>query len=1053
MKYEIPSRFTPPQRNAVLTDESCVVSAGAGSGKTAVLSERFIRLVTEGKAHCNEILAMTFTRKAAAEMKSRIYSLLLKRGLKDELPLFREASISTVDSLLSEIARTGCIRFGISPGFSVLDTDDYFETEKSLARKLLERLTPSVLTMNLLPATGVDSICKLYASIAQSCFSITEEFDSDKHEEACLRALKSTITSQEAQLLDVIDSYITNLGTDSKLTGNISVLNSFRNSFSSLDKEDRIGKANCLRDLAFTSARGEKMNQEYAKELKAEITGLKNSIIYAEEALGNREFIHQFYLSVSEYYKIVIESKRSMNAVSFNDVMQMSLSILTDSRRIRDSYKDRYKYIMVDEFQDNNDNYRKLIYLLSERKDLFSEGIPEPEDLTKGKIFLVGDEKQSIYRFRGADVSVFKRMQDEIRRAGGSMMELETNFRTEPELLDSFNSIFSRVMDSSSRVFDARFRHLENRGVQYVKPHLMVHTVEKEEDEEAEDLATADQSEAWYISSIINEMTGNPQYLVSYEDPLTGEMKSREAVYDDFAILFRSAGAQSDYEKALRLNGIPYTVEESRSQTREALVNDFYSILQIAVYNKDQVSLASFVNGPLSDGKSTVKELSENDRRTIDELMYVLSSRGLSSAVDWIWNCAGYRSFIISNPANQVYDEHYLWLYSLSVSFEQAQKTAVDFLDYLRPYIEGAESSSEKGRDVKVLRTQSGGVSLMTIHKSKGLEFPIVIVAGMDRLSSSNNKNLSFSIEEECLYLPVVFTDKKLPVDSVRYFGLGTVKLEEEAELKRLFYVAATRAKNHLVFSRSFKRDSEDSMWHLLESVFSDDEAVKELKDILEIKSEIQVDQKLLYSYSRLRKEEIERCSSWYEDSQALNVDYSEKSIGVTSMIQRPEGLQREPLKSLESDRIIREHGLQTDFGTYTHALIESFIKKTEAPEFKTEVEITESELQTLKKDALSLATGFINSPLYREIINSDYEIESEKRFIYYDGEMKTMVEGVIDLLIYNGNRAVVYDFKTDSFRNPLEHKAQLDVYARAVKSIWKEKVVETDVLYLREFL
>ncbi|MCR5760391.1 MAG: UvrD-helicase domain-containing protein [Sphaerochaetaceae bacterium] len=1048
-EYTVPSRFTEEQKEAILINDSCVVSAGAGSGKTAVLSERFIRLVTEKRAHCNRILAITFTKKAAAEMKSRIYSLLLSHSLTEELPLFKEASISTVDSLLSEIARTGCVRFGISPAFAIADQDDFFKVEKDLARKVLENHKNSELTAKLLPVVSIDNLCSFFAKIASTTFSIAVPFEAQKQESALIEVYENSLDNLHDRLEDDIKYYISNLESDSKLTANVNMLSSY------LTKRDRSKshreKAGQLEQIVFDKKQGEKDNAPLAKELKTRIREAVKLLIPAEISAEEKAFIHAFYTAMEDYYNAVIEKKREMNTVSFSDVMQMALRILTDSRNIRDSYKERFKYIMVDEFQDNNDNYRQLIYLLSEKEGLFTQGIPAPEDLTEGKIFLVGDEKQSIYRFRGADVSVFKRMQEEIKKAGGKMIELETNFRTEPRLLQAFNTIFSRVMAPGdvSYDFEARFKHLKDRGNENVKPRLIIHTVEASEDEEPEyPLADAAASEAYNIAALIKNMAGNPQYSVCVK----GVVRAPE--YNDFAILYSSASSQSDYEKALRLSGIPYTVEESRSQTREALVNDFYSLLQLCIYINDSISFSAFINGPLSDGASASPDcLSEFDKKTIDTVKAILSEDGLAEAVSWIWNKA-YRPFIISNPANQVYEEHYLWLYSLAVDFEKTGKGPSQFLSYLRPFIDDSEGSSSKGREVKVLRTEASGVSLMTVHKSKGLEFPIVILAGMDTTPRGPQSDLSFIYRNSNLLLPVVFGDNKLPKDPVSFLGLGTEKMEAEAELKRLFYVAATRAECHLVLSYTFKQDRGVCLKSLLNSTISDTDVQQELSDILEKVTTVQIEERQMYSYGRLDKQRIEKCRAWYENAEDINVDYSRREIAVTNLITRPEGLSKEPLKTLNSDSIIRKYSIQTDFGTLVHGIIESHIKKVEEPEFETEnTEITESEIKTLKADARTLAYAFISSELYKKIKDSGMKIESEKAFMYYDSDRKETVEGVIDLLTYNDEKAVIYDFKTDSFKNPLEHKEQLGVYEKAVKSIWEEKLVSTEVLYLRELL
>ena len=134
--------------------------------------------------------------------------------------------------------------------------------------------------------------------------------------------------------------------------------------------------------------------------------------------------------------------------MSFGDVAAMAHSILLSNLEVRAYFKNKFRYILIDEFQDTNQLQKELIYLLSEKKELSSLTVPTAKELEKDKLFFVGDEKQSIYRFRGADVSVFKKLNDEIVTANGKQLSLVTNYRSEPLLVDFFNTLFEPIMES-----------------------------------------------------------------------------------------------------------------------------------------------------------------------------------------------------------------------------------------------------------------------------------------------------------------------------------------------------------------------------------------------------------------------------------------------------------------------------------------------------------------------------------------------------------------------------------------------------------------------------
>lgn len=1003
-------KFTDQQLAAIKCTENCAVSAGAGSGKTKVLSERFLRLVHEGTP-CNRILTITFTKKATSEMKERIHSLLVEHNDAQQLKLFSDAAISTVDSFCFEIARMGCRKYGYSSNLGIADEVWLKKEVQFLAGRYLEQTAKSVLKQ-LAEVKSIEDIKLMLVDCALES-NVVYGFNAAEYAGKYLQEAENNAQKLKNLAEETADRYLRLLSSDSKLEENINTLKKFR------EGEIALGA------ITFNASKGTGAeNQALAKELKDTIKQCMQSYVLYENTLKNRSFVQDVYKFVQGFVESVLSYKRRTGQADFNDIMQMALDILKTDQSVRNYFKNRFDYVMIDEFQDNNSDHRDLLYLLCERKDMCNPGVPLAKNLEKGKFFLVGDDKQSIYRFRGADVSVFNRICMELLENGGKVLELGTNFRSTPELVSHFSSLFERVMKDSSEEYEAKFRRLEHNpdGNFKAKSRIVYHNWHKPEDFEADDnLADKTQSEAYSIAKLINEMVNTDKWLIN-----TKEGNPRRPDYKDIAILLRTSGHQGAFEKALRLNGIPYTLTETKSVMTEALVNDFYSILTLAIYPHDPVSKAAVLKSPLFNVKDS--ELPEKMAFELDEISEI-PLNSITGALQYIWYDMGYRLFIISNPSNQVYSEHYDWLYALACSFDSLGKTVVQFLDYLRPFI----GTSDKLKEVNTFTEESDGVQIMTIHKSKGLEFPVVIVASMETKSQPDKKS-EITCFDNMIYLPLSEDCNGKYVNMKTVTEIDIEEKKELAELKRLFYVASTRAECHLVYSAAISSeldfDSPKTMTELLEKAGIQDELETITFDLIE--------EEKTFSTQRLDVQRIADVASYYSSSEAEDFDYSSETHSVTENETYSESdiLSKDKLPSYDWDSEITENGLQTDFGTLVHSFIQNSIQSK-----KIHVETT------LEKAAEYLSKKFFESSMFERI--KGMKLYSERAFESNNGNGVT--EGVIDLLAVDENRTVIFDFKTDKYKNPEIHRSQLEEYSKAVKKIYPDKKTEAWIIYLRD--
>lgn len=1024
--------FTPEQLQAINEERSCVVSAGAGSGKTTVLAQRFACLVSGG-IDCNRILTITFTRKAAAEMKSRIRAELAAKGLTDQLAIFHTARISTVDSFCQEIVRSDCRRYGIPGNFRIAPEREMNTASRRIAEDLLIKQAQSPAGRYLLALADPSEAVKLLCRVSRETNLVHPMFGETSHQ-----VLVDLARTTKEQLEYELEQEFQNFLTDQVILGDPNLANDVK------------AAGRCLEDLKAGNIRAV---LEVAFSRKKAVISLKRKtyenakLLYVcKGILENTESIAAVYSLISRYETLVNDYKRRSGVLSFADCMKMSIDILLTQKKTRQFYKNAFSQVMIDEFQDNNDDYRCLLYLLSEKKDLFTHGIPRPEDLEEGKIFLVGDEKQSIYRFRGADVSVFKRMQEEITRCGGTMIELDKNFRTNRPLLENLNNLFSGAMAGSTADFEARFRDLKPGKDNNLKSRAILHiNVHPYRDDKSEGLAGYEASEAASLADLILEMTGTDGFLI---DRKKGPERP---TFSDIAILLRTASDQADYEKALRLRNIPYVLSQQKDLVREALVNDFYSLLNLAVYRNDGLCRESVANGPFGPSAAEPEVLDRIGEKT--------ASAGIAGALEYLWHDLGYRAFIISNPANQVYTEHYLNLYSIAASYDNQLYSLTDFLDYLKDAIDSGKTDEKESN---VLSDRTDGVKIMTIHGSKGLEFPIVIIAGMEAGLGSDNSSLKLMKDREGNpYVSASFNSEGRPANLYNNLNGDLETRMEKAEMVRIFYVAATRAMQHIVFSGSpastTLAEPEKKSLMALFALSTGMRANKDACTLIDIPSWVEyrpfarIREEETYSTSRMDRNAIEAFRPWYESAVEDSFDWSEKSVAVTSLGEQDRRNRHgRVLKSLASDAFIREKELQTEFGTYVHALIEDAINGTQT-EHEVPESLSGSQAAMFREDARTLCKAFIDSALYKELKEGNYELFPERSFRMYDTERNVLLKGTVDLLAVGTDNVRVIDFKTDIIRDEEEHRIQLETYSKAVSSIYPGRSVNPAVFYLRD--
>ncbi|MBN1523698.1 MAG: UvrD-helicase domain-containing protein [Spirochaetales bacterium] len=1072
------ANFNLGQKQAITSLQNTVVTAGAGSGKTRVLSERFLWLLETQHIQIDEILSLTFTNKAAAEMYERIYHRLLEEPAefaKKSLADFHNASISTIDSFSAKIARSAAARFGISQDF-VIDEKELYRiasgTSLSLCLKESKRIGLAFLfrqhgfyelAVNILPNIAIDS------------FSLAE----DKNFHHMIQTQIQTCTALLAEKQKLFEYSCLQLSRTAAEAG--SKTPGYALFLEQCARFQSLCMNNSFAD-AFAAAKQFKLEMPKGKttpvkaELKEIIIHLRTIIedIHGILAMLMHEPEHaDFFDFLNTFQAGINTQKRSLGIVSYRDVAEMAVQALLCDTHLRSLYKQKFKYIMIDEFQDNNILQKNLLYLLAEKTDILGDSIPSAESLEPGKLFFVGDEKQSIYAFRGADVSVFKKLKQELADYGGEVIHLSQNYRSLPGLIHFFNHIFSRVLSAPRHEYDAVFMPLET-GLPLNNPvpeiHFFLQEKSEDKNEEQDTGLIRDEQEAFTIARFIRTAVENKSLLIPAENDSV-----RPAVFRDFVVLLRSTGNQIIFEKMFRQMNIPYNTQGVRSLFLEAPVNDIYAVLQTALHPDDREAYAAFLRSPLvnmsDDGLVSVMLsgvlcfeeciLGETDtvkyRRGRELYVYIkerIDTAPITQLVTDIWFRFGYRYLILKNPRYHSFLEYFDYFFELARQADSRGETLEIFLEMVRENL----GKYEKLEDIQIIQESEDSVSIMSIHKAKGLEFPVVVLANMGNIGRADPIDPAYAASSE--YGLVV----NMGGSNYLYRkNREDMKNRKIAELRRLFYVALTRARSHLllsgVVSSRNKSASTAMLPMLLESLdFSDDRTCtlpqQDFMFFLHQFDEINKD--TLYAMaapvskpdapaiinSILKTPVVDRQIESYEyPVSALNRLY-------TAMTQTGKSKQFKQLPKLPVDDILSTPEEYAAWGTIVHYIIEQQLKGN--------LSVDSSAEQIHSVLPVSMMSGFDDQIIAIMILQAQdaarrfflsetgmqckkaETVHTEYPFLmkYPVGEKTFLFNGIIDLLFILNSTAIVIDFKTDRTVCLEDYTLQLFLYADAAAAI-----------------
>ena len=797
------------QHKAVtILDKNVCVSAGAGSGKTTVLVERFLQIVTQKKISPERIVSITYTDKAANGMKERLVHAFAERGFLEERRALESAYAGTIHSFASRILKENPIEAGIDPDFVVIDNEEGSVLIDETLNEIFEEAASGQAVFDLLKCYGEENLREGLIAIYKRARSM--DYD--------LANMPSSLVVPETcpawkKLSSHLEKFVSVRPEKASKTAEAN-LEIAKELLSKILKEEHILTWPALHEWM-------SLARSLSKKAKAQSVAVDQIKELFEEAIGlEMEKIalpfKKSFLVLYQLFQNRFAAKKAENRfLDFDDLLIKAYKLFTAKgemyQELRRRYREKFDYILVDEFQDTSRLQARWIQLLTRANNLF----------------IVGDAKQSIYRFRNADLEGFLEKEQEIaRQTEGCRLVLNENYRSRPEILDVINWLFEKIWQEDGFCFEKlcpkRFFESKNG------PSVELLCIERTSVDEGEDLSMDEARirEARTLAGRLKDIIEGGLVKITERDG-----KAHEARYGDIAVLFHAMTSVSIYERELREAEIPYFVVRGRGFYEKQEIADLVNFLVILESLERDIPLAAVLRSPLfglsEDALfwlSRVKQSnpavplskglenfdfarlgeadSERLRFFLETFEWFRARKDRLRAADILERLVErthYDAKLIGKSDGRRKYANVLKLIDTAREFETREAFGLsEFIQYVKKLSlqEAKESEAQIGLE------KGDAVKLLTIHQAKGLEFPILAVADLGR------ERKSFSS------LPLNFTpahglglqvknpiNRKLEKSQIFLKNKEEEARKDKEELKRIFYVALTRAEEHLILS------------------------------------------------------------------------------------------------------------------------------------------------------------------------------------------------------------------------------------------------------------
>lgn len=1173
------NKWTNEQLSAITQKgNNILVAAAAGSGKTTVLVERIIRKIINDNVDIDKILVVTFTNAAASEMRERILTALYKQidedplnqRLRKQIVLLNKASICTIDAFCLDIIRNNFFEIGASSNFRIADN-----TELELLKQ--EAIEETFEELYLENDDEFNKLIELYAG-----------YKDDENLKNIILKIHNYIQSApfpEDWLEEQIEKFnMSNIEDFSQTEWGKIILKNFRDevlnsiqilesSKHQLDMITELSKfslvvADDINQLKFLEQKWDNWERAYemANNLKFKtwptdkkvVSNLKEETKKARDNVKKRiskavsqtfiynteeavEDINAMYPILKKIKDVTLkfmekfsEKKSNKNIMDFSDIEHYALKILLkkdengiyQKTEVAKKYEEKFNEIAIDEYQDSNLVQEYILTSISNGKN----------------IFMVGDVKQSIYRFRQAKPELFL---DKYQKYGlepneyGQKIKLFKNFRSRENILDTTNLIFSDIMSADFGEIEYDESEYLNLGATYEEPtenvefagktELDIIDLKKEENEDGEEIEEDNSSEllekteieAKFVANRIQELIKS-KYQVY--DRKTGY---RDITYKDIVILLRATSNTANvFEKELLNLNIPVFSDQAENYLESIEIRTITSLLKIIDNPYRDIPLVTVMRsiiGDFTDNELIEVRLTQNEGYFYDSLKEAKTSPKidgklkekvtnfldklnkwreeerylpLNEFIQKIYEETDYYNYVRLMPNGQVRKANLKMLLDRAKDYEKISfKGLFNFIRYL----EKVKSSNSDLSSAKVIGENENVVRIMSIHKSKGLEFPVAIISRTDKKFNQKDLNESILLHQDIGFgMQYINYDRKIEYTTATKEAIK-IKTKEEsiAEEMRILYVALTRAKEKLIitgvendFTKSIDQKKElleiyekenDKINHLvlkkylsylewIELVYLNHQDIENQitlnkiakKDVLKAEeNQEEQEKKNIELPEKIDYEKINEILNWqYKYKEMTNIQ-SKMSVTKIKELKNNEAQNQQHIEIKPKFMLDKTKVSSAERGTIIHLILQKLdfkkeYSREELAQFVNNL-CTKNIITQIQKDSINIEKIYqiINTQFIKNLKNAK-EIKKETPFYTYintkeiyntQNSENILVQGIIDLYYINQqNEVILVDYKTDYVEGSGEelidkYKVQLEIYKKALEESLKEKV------------
>ena len=1125
-----------PEQDDIIDTEgkNIIVSASAGSGKTSVMIRKIFKYVLERECHIDELLVLTYTKSAALEMKKKLTNKIKENlethpELQDELDLVQTSDISTFDSFCQKLIKKYFYILDIDPSFTILDGSDASYYQNQALDKALKTLKQDSalgyenLLTNFSNTRDEHTIKELVLEIYGYLTAVYDENDFiektyklyDKNQKIAETIVKNNYNY-------IFDDKINNLEELKQKAKNFDLLPYCENInemiifLEQLKREPDLTKVlDLIENVSFARLPKVKTNEAWlGKEISAEksnisrmFKGIKEKYVDKETILKSYEkceiliknLINLLNLFKKEYFSI----KKELNSYDFDDIERFAISLL-ENEKINTEIKNSYKHIFVDEFQDANKVQEKIIFLLQ-----------------NNNLFFVGDTKQSIYAFRQSDPEIFLNIEKDFKNDEKSCAKkLNCNFRTNKNILHFVNEVFSTVMTKNSCGVnykqDAQFvpkaQYEDVPNEECVSLNVILN--DDQEKEEAPNRVYSVKENSLQINDNNKYNTEN-LFICQKILSLLGEKiydnekeVMRDITYNDIKILVLKRGKilENLLKDFSELN-IPYIVNINQyledcydNQVLYNLIrlaNNFYddyalyAVLSSAMYNFSDTELAHikmsapeekyFYNCVLNFNEDgLIKDKLNIFFNDLKAFHYEYTYKGLYYALG---NIVYKTNYLLNISYDADFNERKLNIQSYINSFDDSKYNfnVSDYLVYRESSIRQDKVQSDK--------TFSDAVEITTMHSSKGLEYPVVILPFLNMEYTNKSSYSNIEINKDIGIGIKSYDEEDRSMSGGIFYNACKIKEKdiETSEKIRLLYVATTRAKNKLIMCGTYNKKINKLktdlqimqnnnylsliLGTLPENIINDINDNKEFQTSLfnndKLKLYVQkVKADLTTSEIIMPKQQDE--GNITHIAEFLNKDLSSQKSNialknaVSGLVADENASQNFAPRKLNISEHLSEKA--NDVGTLYHSVLEKInfkdINNSQDVQDFCECNFLDAELKVLNE--IGYENIYNNISILKQYISPNDRILKEQKFVMcvnynevVDSSItdKVLIQGIIDLAIIKLDKIVLIDYKHTN-KSPADikntYQKQISLYELALKKQFKNTPITKLILSLK---